>query len=119
MILMLLPVCARPGQETVARRVKFQRGRSTAVLKGKIVGGSMDLYVLGARAAQRMAARISSPGGGARFDLHFRRDQATLESVGPEQTTAYEGDLPETGDYVITVYSDSGDSEYQVEVSIQ
>jgi hypothetical protein len=36
------------------QRVRFARGRTTAVLNGAVVRGTQDRYILGARAGQTM-----------------------------------------------------------------
>lgn len=118
-LVMVLPALICGAQETSARRVKFERGRTSAVLRGSIVNDSQDLYVLGAKAGQQMTVHLTSATKGAKFDLQYRQDKAALAHMDAEGTVDWEGELPVTGDYVISVYSAGGDTSYTLEVGIR
>jgi hypothetical protein len=118
-VILLLATAALPMQSPSVRRVHFPRGRTTAVLKGSIVNDVMNQYILGAKAGQKMAVHIASPKNKAKFDVYLRGDRAVLASSGAEDTTDWEGELPESGDYVISVYSVGGSARYTLEVSIR
>jgi hypothetical protein len=116
---LLLSTTALPMQGTSVRRVRFPRGRTTAVLRGSIVNDEMNQYILGARAGQKMAVHITSPRNRAKFDVYLRGDRSVLANSAAEDTTDWEGELPESGDYVISVYSVGGNARYTLEVTIR
>jgi hypothetical protein len=117
--ILLLATTALPMQDTSVRRVRFPRGRTTAILRGTIVNDGMNQYLLGARSGQKMAVHITSPRNRAKFDVYLRGDRSALANAGAEDTTDWEGELPESGDYVISVYSVGGNVRYTLEVTIR
>ncbi len=117
--IMLFATSALPMQATSVRRVRFPRGRTTTVLRGSIVNDGMNQYLLSARAGQTMSVHITSPRKRAKFDVYPRDNRSALVSSGAEDTTDWEGSLPESGDYVISVYSVGGNTSYTLEVAIR
>jgi hypothetical protein len=116
---LFLATTALPMQSTSVRRVRLPRGRTTAVLRGSIVNDGMNQYLLGARAGQKMTVHVTSPRNRAKFDIYLRGDRSALANSGAEDTTDWEGELPESGDYVISVYSVGGNARYTLEVTIR
>jgi hypothetical protein len=103
---------------TVIKRVRFPHGRTTTVLKGVIVNDAMNQYFLAAKAGQTMSVHVTSPRGRAQFDVYPRNDrQAMADSA--EDVKDWEGKLPQSGDYVISVYSTGGNTRYTLEVTIR
>jgi len=115
-VLLLTPT-ALSMQRTVVRRVRFPRGRTTLVLKGTIVNNAMNQYLLNARAGQTMSVQVTSPRGKAWFDVYPRNDRGALDDSA-EDVQAWEGKLPQSGDYVISVYSDEGNTRYTLKVTV-
>lgn len=101
------------------QRVRFARGRTTAVLHGSVVRGTQDRYILGARAGQTMIVHITS-----------REKNAVFAILGPDATalqgaeegtdaTDWTGTLPLNGDYSIWVGPTRGNATYTLEVTIR
>lgn len=107
------------GQRDHLRRVRLPRGRTTVILKGVIASDSIDRYVLRAVAGQTMTVHVTSLGSRARFDAYPRRDRGALVDSGAEDTTDWQGELPQSGDYVISVYSIDRRADYTLEISIR
>ncbi len=101
------------------QRVKFARGRTTAVLKGAVVRGTQDRYILGARAGQTMIVHITSREKNAVFVI-LGPDATALEGA-EEGTDAsdWTGELPLSGDYSIWVSPTRGNATYTLEVTIR
>lgn len=95
-------------------RVRFGRGRTTAVLRGSVMAGNTNPYILGARAGQTMSVHLASRGNSARFELYAYRGQ-----VLAEDTTDWEGELPVSNDYVIAVTTANRRADYALEVTIR
>ena len=117
-ILLLLTSPALSMQRTVVRRVRFPRGRTTVVLKGTVVNNTLNNYLLNARAGQTMSVHLTSPSGKAWFDLYPRKDRGAMPDSA-EDTKDFEGKLPQSGDYVISVYTETGTTRYTLEVSVR
>ena len=101
------------------QRVRFARGRTTAVLRGAVVRGTQDRYILGARAGQTMTVHITSREDNAVFTI-LSPDATALE--GAEEgtdATDWTGRLPLNGDYSIWVGPTRGNATYTLEVTIR
>ncbi len=101
------------------QRVRFARGRTTAIRKGAVVRGTQDRYILGARAGQTMIVHLSS-----------REKNTVFTILGPDATalqgtdegldaTDWTGELPLSGDYSIWVSPTRGNATYTLEVTIR
>jgi hypothetical protein len=108
-----------PSPHGKTQRVRFARGRTTAILKGAVVRGTRDRYILGARAGQTMIVHISSREKNAVFTI-LGPDATALE--GTEEgadATDWTGELPASGDYSIWVGPTRGNATYTLEVTIR
>ena len=101
------------------QRVRFARGRTTAVLRGAVVRGTQDRYILGARSGQTMIVHITSREKNAVFAI-LGPDATALEGA-EEGTDAMDwtGTLPLNGDYSIWVSPTRGNATYTLEVTIR
>jgi hypothetical protein len=119
---MILAACAVISIVTFAQtsnftRVKFPRGRTTAILKGTLSPDMPRHYALKARAGQTMTVHLASPGKKARFTLYPSGQAHPLD--GAKDRMDWSGELPDSGDYVITVMPVSGRANYTLEVTIR
>ena len=108
-----------PTPRGKTQRVRFARGRTTAVLHGAVVRGTRDRYILGARVGQTMIVHISSREKNAVFTI-LGPDATALE--GTEEgtdATDWTGELPMSGDYSIWVGPTRGNATYTLEVTIR
>jgi hypothetical protein len=116
LLLLVGPAFAQRGR---TQRVRFPRGRTTAVLKGAVVRGTQDRYILGARAGQTMLVHITSREKNAVFTI-LGPDATALE--GTEEgadATDWSGELPLSGDYSVWVSPTRGNATYTLEVTIR
>jgi hypothetical protein len=101
------------------QRVRFARGRTTAVLKGAVVRGTQDRYLLGARAGQTMIVHISSREKNAIFTI-LGPDATALDGTDEGlDATDWTGELLLSGDYTIWVSPTRGNATYTLEVTIR
>jgi hypothetical protein len=84
-----------------ARRISFQRGRSSAIVKGVVHSGDTITYLIGARSEQTMDIDISK---GTAFRLFTPSGESLQGGKGVSGATEV---LEETGDYRIEVESRS------------
>lgn len=96
------------------RRVRFARGRTTTVIKDAVIRATRDRYLLRARAGQTLIVHITSLEDNAVFDL-YAPGRRTLA----QETTDWTGELPRSGDYVISVGPTRGNATYTLEVTIR
>lgn len=101
------------------QRVRFARGRTTAILKGAVVRGTQDRYILGARAGQTMIVHISSREKNAVFTI-LGPDSSALQGADEGlDATDWTGELPLSGDYSIWVSPTRGNATYTLEVAFR
>lgn len=96
--------------ENRAKRIQFERGKSSMVLTGTTSGA--DFYVLRARDDQTLTVRITSPLNNARFEI------ITGDFTMAYRKTEWSGKLG-FRDCHIVVVSDKGSAEYRLEVTVR
>lgn len=101
------------------QRVRFARGRTTAVLKGAVVRGTQDRYILGARARQTMIVHITAREKNAVFTILGPDGTALPGTEEGVDATDWTGELPFSGDYSIWVSPSRGNATYTLEVTIR
>ncbi|WP_343115853.1 SH3 domain-containing protein [Ostreiculturibacter nitratireducens] len=98
--------------ETRAYRVQFPAGSTGATLRDTITGYESVVYRLSARAGQAMTITLSASNSSTYFNVYGPgrgpgdRALATSDIMGPmvPGLNRFQGQLPETGDYRISVY---------------
>ncbi|HJR09610.1 MAG TPA: hypothetical protein VJ842_20285 [Pyrinomonadaceae bacterium] len=116
---LLVAAGAFAAQKGLTKRVRFPRGRTTAVLKNSVVRGTVDRYLLGARSGQQMIVHISSVERNVVFKIYTPQG-GRLEGMDEgEDSTDWSGTLPQDGDYIIEVGGTRGNATYTLEVSIR
>ena len=116
--LLLAMVAVVPAQRgrSIVERVRFPRGRTTAVLKGTVARGMSHDYLLGAQAGQSMSVHLS-----ARGDVRFTILNPDGDSLA-DYVQDWSGELPLSGDYRINVLPDTSRNSaiaYTLEVTIR
>lgn len=112
----VLTAFAQTGQ---TRRVRFPRGRTTAVLKGAVVRATQDQYILGARRGQTMIVHITSLEKNAVFAILGPNGSALDGAEEDSDVMDWTGELPSSGDYSIWVSPTRGNATYTLEVTIR
>ena len=116
----LVLLAAAPDALAQCTRIKFQPGRTDAVIGGKAGANKQACYKLHAREGQRMVAHLTSPGGRARFSiLPDMYDGDFLE--GAQSVSNWEGVLDSAsgaGDFLIVVEAPRAGVTFTLEVAI-
>jgi hypothetical protein len=100
------------------RRINFQRGRTTTVIKGTVPADGFNYYYLRARSGQTLIAHITSTKGTAVFTIIGRQSDRLLE--GAAGVTDWTGELPASEDYELHVGAAGGRGDaYTLEVTIR
>ena len=113
--LLLVTTCAAVAARDRTRRIRFERGRTTKVIKDAVVRGDRDRYILHARAGQTLIIHITSEENNAVFTIYRPGGRQTLENA--QESTDWNGSLPRTGDYIIEVGGTRGNASYTLEVT--
>lgn len=113
---MPLLLVAPAAMAAITRRVQFERGRTSTVIKGKARRGVDYVYLLRAGGQQVMLINLV---GVPDFRLSLTGSKGyTLV----ENTQSWTGELPESGDYAIVIRHDRngvGTTPYTLEVTIR
>jgi hypothetical protein len=115
--LMLLMATAVPAQTGKTRRIRFARGRTSTVIKGAVVRGTRDNYILGASAGQTMYVHLTSRENNASFTIYVPGRSDVI--AGATDVADWEGSLPFSGDWTIEVGPTRGNATYTLEVTIR
>ena len=107
------------GQGGKVQRVRFARGRTTAVLKGAVIRATKDRYILGARGGQTMIVHVTALEKNALFYIVGPDGSMLPGAEGDADVTDWEGQLPDSGDYSIYVSPSRGNATYTLEVTIR
>lgn len=122
LIALLLP--AHPAQAGKEQRVRFQKGRTTAILKGKLPKGTAeyDAYIVRARAGQTLTVHLATGDKQAFvkvFSLELGPGEDMLTPEEDDIIQDWSGKLPVAGDYSVQVYTDGAGGDYTLEVTIR
>ena len=102
------------------RRIRFARGATSAVVDGAVLRGERAVYLVWARAGQRMRVQVTSPEDNAVFQLRGPGRGGTLPGADEtDDATAWSGVLPRSGDYRIVVGGTRGNAGYRLRVEIR
>lgn len=99
---------------TVNREIRFQRGKISATVGGRIARGTSHIYRVRARAGQQMAVVLNT-GNRTSFTISARNAGILEGADGVRQTLV---ELPETGEYEILIGTDAT-ANYTLEVTIK
>ena len=109
-----LPVAGqcRGTDSTIVKRIRFARGRTTAVVKETIRLCTSHEYTLKASAGQKMSLHLAT---GKRTSMTlYAPNGDTLLDGGMD----WEGELPESGNYTVQIGTDAT-ARYTLEVTIR
>ena len=117
--LVLLTGSVVPAQRgtSIVTRIRFPRGRTTAVEHGSVHRGMSHDYLLKARAGQSMTVHLAARGG-VSFDVLVPGTTDTLAQSAKD----WSGELPRSGDYRINVLPDTTTERsltYTLEVTVR
>ena len=90
-----------PANYPIHRKtIKFQRGRTTAIIRGIARTPGIYEYHLRARAGQQMTVHLTSSNKGVEFSIYGPNDENLQAALGVDD---WEGTLETSGNYNITL----------------
>ena len=99
---------------TIDRAIRFQRGKISSTVSGRIQRGTSHIYRVRAREGQQMAVVLNT-GNRTSFTISARSAGILEGADGVRQTLV---ELPETGEYEILIGTDAT-ANYSLEVTIK
>lgn len=121
-IALILPLSsAQAGKE---QRVRFQKGRTTAILKGKLPReiAEYDAYIVRGRAGQTLTVHLATEDKQAYVKVFAMELGPTEDMLTPEEDDIiqdWSGKLPVRGDYSVQVYTNGTGGDYTLEVTLR
>jgi hypothetical protein len=100
---------------TLRKKVFFQKGRTTAILKNTIRRGTNHQYLLRASEGQTMILHLAAKQSG--LTVYKPNGGEAIEDA--DGVNDWTGTLPETGEYTIEVATDAKAAPYTLEVTIR
>ena len=102
-LIIIFSVSLLSRDEVKEETVRFEKGRSSALLKGSIQGYAVANYYLNARKGQEMKVTLDTRHGATYFNV-LTKGSPSAFFIGSIKGKSYTGKLPEDGDYTIQVY---------------
>ncbi|PYS91176.1 MAG: hypothetical protein DMF64_13070 [Acidobacteria bacterium] len=106
---------AAQDRNVLRQQVHFERGRTSTVIKNTIRRGTTHEYLLAARGGQTMIVHLVAKQ--TSFTIYKPNGGAAIESA--DGVKDWEGSLPETGEYTITISTDARSAPYTLETTIR
>jgi hypothetical protein len=98
-------VASAISQPTIPQvKIQFAKGTSSKTIQGSIKGDQSTDYVVRAGAGQTMKVTLATKNTSAYFNLISPGEENTAIFIGSTSGNEYEGTLPSSGDYKISVY---------------
>ena len=104
---------------SVRERVRFAPGKDSAIVKGAVLRGERDRYIVGAKARQTMIVTITSLEDNAVFEIGKPGGGEFPGAASGNDATKWRGILPASGDYVISVGGTRGNATYSLSIIIR
>lgn len=104
-LLMVTTVTVKADQKS--ERIKFERGRTSAVVKGTVTNSEQENvheYKLRVGKNQTIIVHLASTEKAANFMLAMPEGSIASDDRGKHELKDWEGLIPASGDVVITIY---------------
>jgi uncharacterized protein YgiM (DUF1202 family) len=106
-----------PAPEPAPERIQFESGASSTTLQGTLDGEIQDQYLLWAAAGQTMAVTVTSPNTSVLFHIEGVQDGEVYKHL-LDGELSWQGILPLSQDYLVTLDAVGGETSYTLDVSI-
>ncbi|MEP7338568.1 MAG: hypothetical protein ABI977_12590 [Acidobacteriota bacterium] len=121
---MLLMAAITVNADQKLKRIQFERGRTSAVVKGIVTNSEQENvheYKLRVGKGQKIIAHLASPEKSANFMLSLPGGSTADDGQGKAELKDWEGTIPASGDVVIAIYhrGKKHSMSYTLEVSVR
>lgn len=102
------------------RPVTFSHGKNSTIMKGDVVRGDRDTYLIKVHSGQVMSVKVSALENNAAFSIYEPKSEDAIPGTEEENDpTNWSGTLSKTGEYRIIVGGTRGNASYKLEVSVK
>jgi len=114
---MLVPAACFAQNDPKPRRLKVPAGRKTVIARGLVGGEVTDYYLIHVEAGRRLIVRSTSRLKRTQVHVSAAAEEDALRDA-PDRSdlTRWEGNVPRTGDYLISVNVYPGGEHYTLVV---
>jgi hypothetical protein len=121
-LLMVTTVTVKADQKS--ERIKFERGRTSAVVKGTVTNSEQENvheYKLRVGKNQTIIVHLASTEKAATFMLAMPEGSTASDGRGKNELKDWEGLIPASGDVVVTIYhkGKARSMPYTLEVTVR
>ena len=118
-IMLVLTLAFVTSADGIKKRIKFPKGFSGVTLKGGVIRGDRDVYLLKAGKGQTMKVTITSTENNAVFQIYAPNTRALKGADETDDAMKWKGKLPLAGDYQIVVGGTRGNASYSIIVEVE
>jgi hypothetical protein len=118
-IMLALPLAFVTTAEGIKKRLRFPKGFSGVTLKGGVIRGDSDIYLLKAGKGQTMKVTITSIENKAVFQIYAPNSKALKGADEGDDAMKWKGKLPLSGDYQIIIGGTRGNASYSITVEVE
>lgn len=98
----------------------FAHGKTSTTVKGDVIRGDRDAYLIKARSGQVMSVQLSALESNAAFSIYEPKSEDAIPGTEEENDpTAWSGTLNKTGEYRIVVGGTRGNTSYTLRVTVK
>ena len=98
----------------------FPHGKSSTIVKGSVIRGDRDVYLIRVRAGQVMSVSITALEKNAAFSIYEPKTEDAIPGTEEENDpTEWSGTLSKSGEYRIVVGGTRGNASYQLQVKVE
>lgn len=103
----------------IFKRIKFEKGKSSFIFNGAVVGGDTDTYIFRASKGQTLEVSITSVQDNATFTIVNDKTEKVLDgTVNTDSTSEFSKQISINGDYKILVTPSKGNASYKLKVEL-
>ncbi len=110
------PAVPTPTASVTATRINFVSGATTGVVNGLIAAGQRLAFVLQANQGQPMLVRVDSPQNDVIVSIQTQGGTSLLSPAARQ--TSWQGTLPQSEDYVLTLFGAADVQEFTLTIEI-
>ena len=103
-LIFILPLFSFSQDQIEVKKVEFEKGKSSAMISGKLKGEQIIDYVLNAKAGQEISVKFTSSNSANYFNLMAPGEEYVAFYNSSMGENSYQGKLEKSGDQRIRVY---------------
>lgn len=119
LLVLALSFASVTSADGIEKRIRFAKGKHSAIVSGAVVRGDRDVFTIGAAQGQKISVKITSPEKNAVFQIKGADDEFEKGAGEADDATVWSSYAHATGDYKIIVGGTRGNASYKLTVTIK